>query len=799
MANQFLIKNTMTDMRNLSANEIADLQTNVFEGVLLMGYYSVGDTPSPIVYHVSQTTKADDGGGIIHVGSIKLEHLFASAIDVRYFGLRSGQTYVNDPDIVNNIFINNTGKEVVFDYGTDFTMSMGTYWDNGTIMVPSNTHITVNGVVRHTESRNTNATIFLIREVQNVIIEGNGTIIGYKHRRPPIGVTNAYYKSYYKNRPYNVGEYLDYNSYGFIVTQGGIGTTAPAPTAGTEIGTIYKVGGDEGLHLQLIEKGLGEWGYGIYLFGAKNVVIKGLALQECWGDGSAIGGRDNNVSVLNPSENIKFINCIFNDNRRQGCSVVTADGVSFDNCQFTNTYGTLPMAGVDLEPNLTNSDGTLKVGYVRNIGFRNCQFNGNYQGLLCYNPFNDIPDRLTFVNLDHCVLKGNISSNLGCNKSGVIKLEHVLIETTTEGGFGGEISVATSDFEMNNSEIIYDSSSPNTNIAVIGLRNLFTDKSLAKRFVIKTSNIYTKQLAKAFLTYQDNFPNIQVEINNTNIDVKTAGLINTGGNCTDIGFFKMQYCDVTSGAGYISNKNTTNGKEFTVARNSFKVNSNAASAFEPYFISGGLIQIFNIEYNTFENLEIEQKEFQILRINNAGAGARSIVAKNTFIGFGRTTSELIQSFGGTTSTPTHLIEDNIFISCNVPYLFSTNRTRHCFLSIVNNKNNTSTSGGILRIDGGVGTPIGGWRVFFNLNSCVTSGDFYDPSRFDDAYTFCHDNVLNYIFRPKNQLTYDQSTAVANCTLANATDLNSAIVLVNDLKAKLNAKLNADRDSDQQAS
>ncbi|MFD2962490.1 MULTISPECIES: hypothetical protein [Olivibacter] len=799
MANQFLVKKTMADMRNLSANEIADLQTNVFDGVLLMGYYTLGDTPGPIVYHLSSTAKVDDGGSVIQVANIKLEHLFASAIDVRYFGLRSGQPHINDPETVNNIFINNAGKEIVFDYDTDFTMSMGTYWDNGTITIPSNTKVTINGIVRHSESRNANASIFLIREVQNVVIEGSGVVIGYKHKRPPIGIANAYYKSYYKNRPYSIGEYLDFNSFGFIVTQAGIGTAIPTPTTETEIGTIFKVGGDQGLQLQLIEKGLGEWGYGIYLFAAKNVVIKGITLRECWGDGSAMGGPDTNVSVLKPCENIKFIDCVFNDNRRQGCSVVTANDVFFDNCQFINTYGTLPMAGVDLEPNMINSDGSLKVGYVRNIRFRGCKFNGNYQGLLCYNPFSDMPDRLTYVNVEDCVLEGNMSFNLVCNKSGVIKLARASIKTTVEGGFGGEISVATEDFEMENSEIIFDSDSPNTNVAIINLRNLFTDKSLAKRFIIKASDISTKQLAKAFLTYQDNFPNIQLEINNTNIDVKLAGLINTGGNCTDLGSFKMQNCNVASGSGYVSNKNTTNGQEFTVSRSSFKVSSNAASASEPFFISGGLIRFFNIEYNTFENLEIEQREFQILRINNAGTGFRSIVAKNTFIGFHRTNSELIQSLGGTTSTPTHLIEDNIFISCEVPYLFSTNRTRHCFLSIVNNKNNVGTAEGILRIDGGTGTPIGGWRVYFNLNSCVSLGNFYDPSRFDDAYTFCHNNVLNYIFRPKNQLTYDQSMAVPNSTLANATELNSAILLVNDLKAKLNAKLDADRDSDQQAS
>lgn len=43
----------------------------------------------------------------------------------------------------------------------------------------------------------------------------------------------------------------------------------------------------------------------------------------------------------------------------------------------------------------------------------------------------------------------------------------------------------------------------------------------------------------------------------------------------------------------------------------------------------------------------------------------------------------------------------------------------------------------------------------------------------------------------------QSADVENITTQNATDLASALVLINELKAKLNAKLNADRDSGQQ--
>ncbi len=65
MENQFLIKNTMTDMRALSATEITALQNGTYDGVELLGYYEKGDTAAPIIYYlapISPDPGADDGG-----------------------------------------------------------------------------------------------------------------------------------------------------------------------------------------------------------------------------------------------------------------------------------------------------------------------------------------------------------------------------------------------------------------------------------------------------------------------------------------------------------------------------------------------------------------------------------------------------------------------------------------------------------------------------------------------------------------------------------------------------------------
>ncbi|WP_157097914.1 hypothetical protein [Niabella ginsenosidivorans] len=46
--NSLLIKNTMQELRTLSASEINNLKNNVYTGILLLGYYQKGDTPLAI-------------------------------------------------------------------------------------------------------------------------------------------------------------------------------------------------------------------------------------------------------------------------------------------------------------------------------------------------------------------------------------------------------------------------------------------------------------------------------------------------------------------------------------------------------------------------------------------------------------------------------------------------------------------------------------------------------------------------------------------------------------------------------
>ena len=84
----FLEKDTMAQMRALTAFEILLLKAGVYKGVKLNGYYTKNDTPAPIEYYLSDTSAIDDEGSVITVGDIKLEHTFIGYINVLYFGIK---------------------------------------------------------------------------------------------------------------------------------------------------------------------------------------------------------------------------------------------------------------------------------------------------------------------------------------------------------------------------------------------------------------------------------------------------------------------------------------------------------------------------------------------------------------------------------------------------------------------------------------------------------------------------------------------------------------------------------------
>ena len=93
----------------------------------------------------------------------------------------------------------------------------------------------------------------------------------------------------------------------------------------------------------------GEWGHGIQVRGAARVTVRDMRVSDCWGDGVYIGGAGARQSVLSDDVVISKVASI--GNRRQGLSICQSRNVRVHDCEFSNTAGTNPQYGIDIEPN----------------------------------------------------------------------------------------------------------------------------------------------------------------------------------------------------------------------------------------------------------------------------------------------------------------------------------------------------------------------------------------------------------------------------------------------------------------
>jgi len=104
---------------------------------------------------------------------------------------------------------------------------------------------------------------------------------------------------------------------------------------------------------------IGEWGIGVYLFNAHDIVIFSPTISKCWGDGVYISGGKT------PSSNIGIYNAYCDDNRRNAISIINVDTLRMTNILVSNTFGTNPMAGIDVEPN--NNQDIINNLYLKNV------------------------------------------------------------------------------------------------------------------------------------------------------------------------------------------------------------------------------------------------------------------------------------------------------------------------------------------------------------------------------------------------------------------------------------------------
>jgi hypothetical protein len=105
--------------------------------------------------------------------------------------------------------------------------------------------------------------------------------------------------------------------------------------------------------------------HGIFILGSTNITIRGVTSKLNKGDGVYVG-----LNGSTECQGIVLDRVTCDANHRQGMSVIAVNGLAATSCWFTNTSGTNPQAGVDVEPNTTTT-------VCKNIRFTGCTFSGN--------------------------------------------------------------------------------------------------------------------------------------------------------------------------------------------------------------------------------------------------------------------------------------------------------------------------------------------------------------------------------------------------------------------------------------
>src|SRR5690606_9296862 len=90
----------------------------------------------------------------------------------------------------------------------------------------------------------------------------------------------------------------------------------------------------------------GEQRHGVFIYGASNVCVEGLQSNDSGGDGFYIGGDIGDHPV-----NVRLVGCSADNNRRQGMSITQGEHLRIIDFRGTNTTGTNPQDGIDIEPN----------------------------------------------------------------------------------------------------------------------------------------------------------------------------------------------------------------------------------------------------------------------------------------------------------------------------------------------------------------------------------------------------------------------------------------------------------------
>jgi len=581
MANQFLIKDTMQDMRNLSAVEIDGLNGNnpIYAGVKLLGYYEKGDTPAPIIYYLAPIVPdpgPDDGGSVIIVNSTKLIHNFVGHINVRYFGAKANR------EEGSKIFINRClqycqkhGNYAWIDENSVYLIEVSNNHLGG-IEIPSNTTIIIDGEVTCQPNNFGNYCIINVAGQDNVNIIGKGKVRGSKYKHLSKDMSKIL-KERKRNTQYNLGDRLYVTSTEVEVVVAGISSNILVNYNDNNVGDEVF---DNTVKYKVIAKGIGEWGIGIRAYEATNLKIEGVEIVECWGDGIYIGGREAlTPDGIKPCKDISIKNVHCLDNRRQGMTLANIDGFYCFQSSFNDTSGTGPNCGIDIEPNVSKpTDPKQYSGVARNIVLDSCTMARNQsKGLNIYSELEQTTfpiSNLSNIVVKNCLFEENFEANLTQLSGTGLQLIGCKFLNSPEYLKISNISVNTSGTLIDGCDIITDKPVFSGNM---------DGSSLLLRF---GKGEFTMKNCRVFHEYGRN-------INSANANIQTLYLLNN---------------EFYAASAFMSLSDSTHGSNssYVIKNNSFKMADFILHS------AGALISKLEFKHNLVEFIPVENRTSRLI-------------------------------------------------------------------------------------------------------------------------------------------------------------------------------------------
>ncbi len=225
---EFLVADNIAEIRSMPAPVIDLLVNGTYKGVTLLGYHE--DKPKydrSINYYLSDTTAVDDGGSVIEVSGIKLEHNFDNGADACYYGAIENE----DSTIpINTALLKNREVIISKNYKVNPVKAItGTSFGGGIILNNDNVLRFINGAKLYIDTQTSDKYVIVnLRNTSNAtVIDGyvEGDIETHE------GEVGEYGFGYYIASAYNP-VLINCKAYkcwgdGIVVTSDNVTQTAP--------------------------------------------------------------------------------------------------------------------------------------------------------------------------------------------------------------------------------------------------------------------------------------------------------------------------------------------------------------------------------------------------------------------------------------------------------------------------------------------------------------------------------------------------------------------------------------------